>query len=88
METLCIIQEVTELLHNASLLIDDIEDDSDIRRGAPSSHKVFGIPATINSANYVYFQALDRLSSLDNPKAIQIFTGKYIPLPPFSTPRR
>ncbi|KAF8554836.1 terpenoid synthase [Imleria badia] len=48
---------VVELLHNASLLVDDIEDDSELRRGKPVAHKIYGVPQTINSANYVYFLA-------------------------------
>lgn len=44
-----------EMLHNASLLIDDIEDNSILRRGIPVAHKVFGVPITINCANYIYF---------------------------------
>ena len=31
-----------ELVHTASLLHDDIEDDSSLRRGKPTAHKVFG----------------------------------------------
>lgn len=29
-----------------------------------ATHKVFGIPSTINSANYVYFVALDKVMKL------------------------
>lgn len=43
------------MLQNASLLIDDIEDGSLMRRGFPCAHIVYGIPATLNSANYYYF---------------------------------
>ncbi|KAG9317869.1 isoprenoid synthase domain-containing protein [Chiua virens] len=46
-----------ELLHNACLLVDDIEDDSELRRGKPVAHKIYGVPQTINAANYVYFLA-------------------------------
>jgi geranylgeranyl diphosphate synthase type 3 len=51
------IVHVVELLHNASLLVDDIEDDSELRRGKPVAHKIYGVPQAINSANYVYFLA-------------------------------
>ena len=49
------------MLHNASLLLDDIEDGSELRRGAPTAHKVFGEALTINSANYLYFVALEKV---------------------------
>jgi len=51
-------------MHNASLLIDDIEDNSELRRGVPVAHKVFGIAQTINAANLVYFMALKDVISL------------------------
>ncbi|KAK9411795.1 geranylgeranyl pyrophosphate synthase [Crotalus adamanteus] len=43
-DKLQIIIEVTEMLHNASLLIDDIEDNSKLRRGFPVAHSIYGIP--------------------------------------------
>ena len=52
-----IVCEVIDILHNASLLIDDIEDNSQMRRGVKTSHMIYGIPMTINSANYMYFKA-------------------------------
>ena len=55
------IGEVVEMLHNASLMIDDIEDDSILRRGIPVAHKIYGVPHTINSANYVYFLGLQKV---------------------------
>ena len=56
-----LISEVISMLHNASLLLDDIEDGSELRRGAPTAHKVFGEALTINSANYLYFVALEKV---------------------------
>lgn len=53
-----------------------MEDDSLLRRGVPVAHKIFGVAQTINSANYVYFLALQELSKLNNPALITIYTGK------------
>jgi len=53
-------------LHAASLMVDDIEDDSQLRRGKPVAHKIYGIPQTINTANYVYFLAYQELFALRN----------------------
>ena len=53
-----------------------MEDDSVLRRGVPVAHKIFGVAQTINSANYVYFLALQELSKLNNPALITIYTGK------------
>ena len=41
--------------------MDDVEDSSDLRRGIPVAHKIYGVPQTINSANYVYFLAMQEL---------------------------
>jgi len=63
-EKLAIISKVIRMLHSASLLVDDIEDDSQLRRGAPVAHRIYGIPQTINCANYVYFLAYQELFNL------------------------
>ncbi|SGY33382.1 BQ5605_C002g01490 [Microbotryum silenes-dioicae] len=44
--------------------MDDVEDDSHLRRGMPVAHKIYGIPQTINSANYVYFLAYQELQRI------------------------
>jgi len=46
-----------EFSHNASLIHDDIEDESDERRGKPAIHKIFGVDVAINSASFFYFLA-------------------------------
>lgn len=61
--------------------IDDVEDSSVLRRGVPVAHSIFGIPQTINSANYVYFLALKELSLLQNStEAIGIYTDELVNL--------
>ncbi|KAF9816872.1 hypothetical protein IEO21_03846 [Rhodonia placenta] len=63
-DQLAIIGRIVGMLHNASLLVDDVEDDSQLRRGNPVAHKIYGIPQVINTANYVYFQAFQEVSAL------------------------
>lgn len=58
------------------LRVDDVEDSSILRRGIPVAHSIFGTAQTINSANYVYFGALQELLKLCNPRAIQIYTDE------------
>ncbi|KAK0398298.1 hypothetical protein QR680_002519 [Steinernema hermaphroditum] len=74
------IMELVEMLHNASLMIDDIEDNSVLRRGLPVTHNIYGVPATINAANYVYFMALSKCVQLGHPRAIEIFSEKMLEL--------
>ncbi|KAI1820121.1 isoprenoid synthase domain-containing protein [Xylaria intraflava] len=73
-ESLAIITKVVRMLHTASLLIDDIQDNSMLRRGRPVAHNIFGVAQTINAGNYVYFVALKELQKLSNPmKAMDIY---------------
>ncbi len=46
---------IVEIVHNGTLIIDDIEDNSEHRRGKPAVHKLFGIDMSINTANLMYF---------------------------------
>ncbi|KZV67411.1 terpenoid synthase [Peniophora sp. CONT] len=78
-EKLRTIRRMVGMLHNASLLIDDIEDDSQLRRGQPVAHKIYGVPQTINCANYVYFLAYRELFSLRSPSGRRTPDG---PQPP------
>ncbi|CAG8683523.1 16556_t:CDS:2, partial [Funneliformis mosseae] len=79
-DRLNVITKVIEMLHNASLLIDDVEDSSTLRRGVPVAHHIYGVPATINCANYVYFMALSELAKLNNPKMFNIYTEELLNL--------
>lgn len=56
--------------------VDDVEDNSTLRRGIPVTHSIFGTAQTINSANYVYFGALQELLKLGNARTIPIYTDE------------
>lgn len=47
-----------ELAHNGSIIIDDIEDRAELRRGKPCLHKLFGEDTAINAGNFLYFLPL------------------------------
>ncbi|RYP37470.1 hypothetical protein DL767_002943 [Monosporascus sp. MG133] len=79
-ESLDIITKVVGMLHTSSLLIDDVEDNSILRRGLPVTHSIYGTAQTINSANYVYFIALQELQKLNNPRAVDVYTEELINL--------
>ncbi|KAK3064229.1 hypothetical protein LTS18_009033 [Coniosporium uncinatum] len=65
--TLSSIKFLIEHLHTASLMLDDIQDGSDLRRGSPAAHVVFGVPITINSANFAIIQAIEATKGLPRP---------------------
>jgi geranylgeranyl diphosphate synthase type I len=49
---------IPEVIHNGTLIIDDIEDSSDLRRGKPCTHKVYGIDIAVNAGNAMYYLPL------------------------------
>ncbi|KAK4140186.1 isoprenoid synthase domain-containing protein [Dichotomopilus funicola] len=67
------ISRVIDLLHGASLLLDDIHDSSQLRRGKPATHRVFGVMQTINTAGYRFLDALKEVLKLDNERCMDIF---------------
>jgi len=40
-----------EMLHNAFLVHDDVEDDSELRRGYPTMHAEYGVPLAVNAGD-------------------------------------
>jgi len=46
-----------EILHVGSLIVDDVEDASTIRRGQPACHMIHGVPLAINAGSAAYFLA-------------------------------
>ena len=63
---------VIEVIHAGSLIIDDIEDESSERRGAPTVHRLFGVPLALNAGNWLYFWALELLRELDLPARVEL----------------
>jgi len=63
---------VIEALHSGSLIVDDIEDESSQRRGAPALHCRYGVPRALNAGNFLYFWALELLSRLGLPPITEL----------------
>ena len=74
------VKEIVAILHNSSLLVDDIEDGSQLRRGVPVAHSIFGVPMTLNTANYMYFLALERCHELRSRRAMDVFVSELLNL--------
>jgi geranylgeranyl pyrophosphate synthase len=56
-----------EVIHAGSLIVDDIEDGSLRRRGAPCLHRLHGVPLALNAGTWMYFWAMDLVESGDLP---------------------
>lgn len=68
-----------ELLHVGSLIVDDVQDSSTIRRGGPSAHVTHGVPLAINAGSICYFLAEmpaadERLSPI---KRVQVYEAYF-----------
>ena len=70
-----VIKEVIDSLHQSSLILDDIEDGSQLRRGFPATHIVYGTSQAVNSATYLYVQAVEAVhnASKDDPAMMGVF---------------
>ncbi|MBI4181738.1 MAG: polyprenyl synthetase family protein [Candidatus Aenigmarchaeota archaeon] len=55
---------IPELAHEGSIVVDDIEDLGEMRRGKPALHKLFGEDIAINAGNFLYFLPLVALPRL------------------------
>jgi len=74
MEKYFVVTFLVEMCIILNCRIDDIQDNSILRRGIPAAHTIYGVPSTINAANYVHFTGLNSLQSLNNPKAMALCT--------------
>lgn len=63
---------VVELAHNGSLIIDDIEDGADLRRGAPAAHLHHGLDLAINAGNLLYFLPAGYLAAAGLDAAVEL----------------
>lgn len=61
------------VLLNLCSRLDDLQDGSQLRRGSPATHVVFGEAQTINSATFQYVEAIAELRRLVNPVCLDIF---------------
>ena len=63
---MALLSALAELSHTGSLIVDDIQDGSDTRRGDRSVHLKYGVPTALNAANALYF--LPQILLIDHPE--------------------
>ncbi|KAE8853025.1 hypothetical protein PTNB73_10212 [Pyrenophora teres f. teres] len=69
--TILHIKSISNRLQSASLMLDDIEDGSSLRRSHPATHTVFRIAQTINSGCWEILNAVQETQQL-GPEAVKI----------------
>ena len=63
---------LVEGIHTASLIHDDIEDNSGLRRGQPAAHVTYGLDSALNAGSWLYFQSLKTLAAYQAPADIKL----------------
>ncbi|OOO11384.1 Polyprenyl synthetase [Aspergillus oryzae] len=71
--TLESIKSIINILHQSSLMFDDLEDESQLRRGRPATHMLYGPAQTINSAVYALVNTFSEVQRLDSSETTEIF---------------
>ena len=66
-----------ELPHNGSLIVDDIEDGAEERRGGPAIHLVHGIDMAVNTGNFLYFEPTYLIERSGLDEAVQYRMMKF-----------
>lgn len=66
--------EITEMIHVASLLHDDVIDASDLRRGAPSAPSTFGNKLSILGGDFLLGRASIALARLRDPEVVELMS--------------
>ncbi|XP_022724067.1 solanesyl diphosphate synthase 3, chloroplastic/mitochondrial-like isoform X2 [Durio zibethinus] len=67
-----LIAEITEMIHVASLIHDDVLDDADTRRGIGSLNSVVGNKLAVLAGDFLLFRALGALASLKNTVVVSL----------------
>jgi geranylgeranyl pyrophosphate synthase len=70
-EQLRIVSAALESVHAGSMVIDDIEDESLLRRGEPTLHRRFGLAKALNAGNWLYFLPLEQIRQMHLPADLE-----------------
>jgi octaprenyl-diphosphate synthase len=63
---------VIEFIHTATLLHDDVVDESSLRRGRETANALFGNAASVLVGDFVYSRAFQMMVSVDNMRVMRI----------------
>lgn len=59
---------ILEIFHAGSLVIDDIQDGSEWRRGQAALHRIYGMPLALNAGNWLYFLPFKYVEQMPIPE--------------------
>jgi octaprenyl-diphosphate synthase len=67
-----IMAAVVEFIHTATLLHDDVVDDSSLRRGRSTANAVFGNPASVLVGDYLYSRAFEMMVEVNSMQIMRV----------------
>jgi len=65
---------VVEFIHTATLLHDDVVDESSMRRGRQTANALFGNAASVLVGDFLYSRAFEMMTSLDDMRIMEILS--------------
>ena len=65
---------VVEFIHTATLLHDDVVDESTLRRGRPTANENFGNPASVLVGDFLHSRAFQMMVDADDMRVMQILS--------------
>ncbi len=66
--------EITEMIHTASLVHDDVVDEAELRRGVPTVHSSFGNRIAVLAGDFLFAQSSWHLANLDNLTVVKLLS--------------
>jgi all-trans-nonaprenyl-diphosphate synthase len=66
--------EITEMIHTASLVHDDVVDEASVRRGVPTVHSSFGNRIAVLAGDFLFAQSSWYLANLDNLQVVKLLS--------------
>ncbi|MBR7298877.1 octaprenyl diphosphate synthase, partial [Klebsiella pneumoniae] len=68
------IAALIEFIHTATLLHDDVVDESDMRRGKATANAAFGNAASVLVGDFIYTLAFQMMTSLGSLKVLEVMS--------------
>jgi len=69
-----VLAAVVEFIHTATLLHDDVVDESDLRRGRQTANAVFGNAASVLVGDYLYSRSFEMMVDVDSMQVMKILS--------------
>ncbi len=71
-ERACLLAAVVEFIHTATLLHDDVVDESELRRGRQTANAMFGNAAAVLVGDFLYSRAFQMMVDIDDMRVMNV----------------